>query len=172
MDHFQLATANKSQETQYPNLSLSAVNALALAQDMPWEDAYRLLLQDTLPSWLYEVRHGATTIWEEWDGVNERGEVKASLNHYSKGAICGWLFSGVCGIRVARGRIEIKPQPNPLLGRAEARYRSPLGEIVSGWHYEKDGTVRYHVVIPANAEAGITLPDGSTRTLGPGEHHL
>ncbi len=136
------------------------------------ETAYRLLLQDTLPSWLYEVRHGATTIWEEWDGVNERGEVKASLNHYSKGAICGWLFSGVCGIRVARGKIEIKPQPNPLLGRAEARYRSPLGEIVSGWHYEKDGTVRYHVVIPANAEAGVTLPDGSTRTLGPGEHHL
>ena len=45
MDHFQLATANKSQETQYPNLSLSAVNALALAQDMPWEDAYRLLLK-------------------------------------------------------------------------------------------------------------------------------
>ena len=134
--------------------------------------AYRLLLQDTLPSWLYEVRHGATTIWEEWDGVNEKGEVKASLNHYSKGAICGWLFSGVCGIRVTCGRIEIRPQPDPLLGHAEARYRSPMGEIISGWRYETDGTVRYRLVIPANAEARVTLLDGRTCTLGPGEHHL
>jgi len=136
------------------------------------ETAYRLLLQDTLPSWLYEIRHGATSIWEEWDGVNEKGEVKASLNHYSKGAICGWLFSGVCGIRVERGAISIDPQPHPLLGRAEARYRSPLGEIVSGWRYEADGTIRYHLVIPANASAEVMLPGGRTCTLGPGEYHL
>ena len=45
MDHFQKATANKSQETQYPNMSLSAVNALSLAQDLPWEEAYRMLLK-------------------------------------------------------------------------------------------------------------------------------
>lgn len=58
------------------------------------ETAYKLLLQDTMPSWLYEVKKGATTIWENWDGINEKGEVKASLNHYSYGTICGWLFGG------------------------------------------------------------------------------
>ena len=136
------------------------------------ETAYRLLLQETMPSWLYEIRRGATTIWEEWDGVNEKGEVKASLNHYSKGAICGWLFSGVCGIRVVGKGITIRPQPNALLGRAEARYRSPLGEIVSGWQYDTDGTVRYHVAVPANASATLMLPDGRTCTLGPGEYHM
>ena len=64
------------------------------------ETAYRLLLQETMPGWLYAVKKGATTIWENWDGINEKGEVKASLNHYSYGAVCGWLFSDVCGIRL------------------------------------------------------------------------
>lgn len=136
------------------------------------ETAYRLLLQDTLPSWLYEVKRGATTIWEEWDGVNEKGEVKASLNHYSKGAICGWLFAGVCGIRVEGEKIRIAPQPHRLLGSACARYRSPLGEIGSAWHYDEAGKISYSFKIPCNAQADIELPDGRTCTLGSGEHHM
>ena len=136
------------------------------------ETAYRLLLQDTPPGWLYEIKRCATTVWEEWDGVNEKGEVKASLNHYSKGAICGWLFSGICGIRMKDGCIMLRPQPNPLLGRAEARYRSPLGEIVSGWRYDPDGTIRYHFSIPANATADVILPDGRACALGPGKYNL
>lgn len=133
------------------------------------DTAYRLLLQDTMPGWLYEVRHGATTIWEDWDGINEKGEVKASLNHYSKGAVCGWLFSGVCGIRVENGKINIAPEPSALLGYAEARYKSPLGEIVSGWKYEENGEITYTFRIPSNASADITLPDGRRFALGPGE---
>ena len=136
------------------------------------ETAYRLLLQDTLPSWLYEVRKGATTIWEEWDGVNEKGEVKASLNHYSKGAVCGWLFAGVCGIRVEGERICIAPQPHPLLGRASVRYLSPLGEIESAWCYDGNGKLTYTFKVPCNAQAEIKLPDGRRVTLGPGEHHM
>lgn len=134
------------------------------------DTAYRLLLQDTFPSWLYEVRHGATTIWEEWDGVNEKGEVKASLNHYSKGAVCGWLFAGVCGIRVEDGIIRIAPQPHPLLRHAEARYCSPVGEIRSGWRYHEDGTVCYSFTIPSNGTAEILLPDGRTETLTAGQY--
>ena len=133
------------------------------------DTAYRLLLQDTMPGWIYEVQHGATTIWEEWDGINEKGEVKASLNHYSKGAVCGWLFSGVCGIRVEKGKIAIAPKPSALLGYAQARYNSPLGEIVSAWKYENNGEITYTFRIPSNANADITLPDGRRFTLGPGE---
>ncbi len=136
------------------------------------DTAYRLLLQDTMPGWLYEVKHDATTIWEDWDGVNEKGEVKASLNHYSKGAVCGWLFSGVCGIRVENGTIRIAPQPNPLLGYAKARYQSPLGDIESGWRYGPDGAVTYTFSIPANGEAEVSLPDGRRLRLTVGEYTL
>ena len=75
------------------------------------ETAYRLLLQETMPGWLYSVKKGATTIWENWDGINEKGEVKASLNHYSYGAVCGWLFSDVCGIQIGRASCRERVYP-------------------------------------------------------------
>ena len=136
------------------------------------ETAYRLLLQETMPGWLYAVKKGATTIWENWDGINGKGEVKASLNHYAYGAICGWLFSGVCGIIVASGKIRIAPHPFPALEHARASYGSPLGEIVSGWRYEADGTVTYEISVPANGQAEVELPDGRKVTLGAGKHRL
>ena len=48
--------------------------------------------------WLYEVKQGATTVWETWTGIDANGHPSESLNHYSYGAICGWLFGGVCGM--------------------------------------------------------------------------
>lgn len=142
-----------------------------LAQYGYVETAYRLLLQDTMPSWLYAVKKGATTIWETWDGINEKGEVKASLNHYSYGAVCGWLFSGICGIRLQDGKLTIKPQVHPLLTHARAVYQSPVGEIISGWRYEDDKVV-YEFQIPANAEAEVVLPDGRTQILTAGSYRL
>ncbi|MBQ3558805.1 MAG: family 78 glycoside hydrolase catalytic domain [Agathobacter sp.] len=121
------------------------------------ETAYKLLLQDTCPSWLYAVKKGATTIWEEWDGINEKGEVKASLNHYSKGAITGWLFSGVCGIKLENGKLTIQPQPHKSLEYAKATYSSPVGEIYSAWRYEGDAL---HVDVQVPVDATIVLPDG------------
>lgn len=135
------------------------------------ETAYKLLLQDTLPGWLYEVKKGATTIWENWDGINEKGEVKASLNHYSYGAICGWLFGGVCGIRLKNGKITIAPQPHKLLQHVKAVYNSPVGEIVSGWRYEEDKVI-YEIQIPSNGEAEVILPDGRREILTAGNYRL
>lgn len=74
------------------------------------DTAYRLLLQDICPGWLYAVKKGATTIWETWDGVREDGTVHDSLNHYSYGAVVGWLFDSVCGIRVSGIRSASAPR--------------------------------------------------------------
>lgn len=135
------------------------------------ETAYRLLLQDTMPGWLYEVKKGATSIWETWDGINEKGEVSASLNHYSYGAVCGWLFAGVCGIQVENDRIKIAPQPHQLLGYAKAVYQSSMGEIVSAWKYEQDQFF-YEITVPANAKAEVCLPDGRHEFVTTGVHHF
>ncbi|MDE7354707.1 MAG: glycoside hydrolase family 78 protein [Acetatifactor sp.] len=135
------------------------------------ETAYRLLLQDTMPGWLYAVKKGATTIWENWDGINEKGEVKASLNHYSYGAVCGWLFAGICGIVLDRGEITICPCPHKSLQYARAVYQSPAGRIVSGWRYEGDHVI-YEIEIPANGEAQVILPDGRKETLTAGSYRL
>ncbi|MDL2301430.1 glycoside hydrolase family 78 protein [Lachnospiraceae bacterium OttesenSCG-928-D06] len=135
------------------------------------ETAYKLLLQDTMPSWLYAVEKGATTIWETWDGINEKGVPTNSLNHYSYGAICGWLFQGVCGIRLQGQEITIKPAPNRLLKHAKATYKSPVGEIISGWYYEGE-KVRYEIHIPANTEGKLILPNGEERKLVVGTNRI
>ena len=133
------------------------------------DTAYRLLLQDTAPSWLYPVKHGATTIWESWDGVRADGTVHDSLNHYSYGAISGWLMGDVCGIRLTEGTLRIAPKPSADLGYAQARWDSPLGTIESKWHYEKDQVV-LEVTIPANVTAEICLPNGDTFHVRSGSH--
>lgn len=131
------------------------------------ETAYKLLLQDTIPSWLYEVKKGATTVWETWDGIKEDGTVHASLNHYSYGSISGWLVGGVCGIKVKGDEVTVAPNPHPLLKHAKAAYQSPLGRIESGWSYE-DGSVKYEFVVPANVKAKIELPDGRSEVVTAG----
>ena len=149
---------------------LSTPHLCAVLADYGYvETAYKLLLQDTMPGWLYQVKKGATTIWETWDGINEEGVPSASLNHYSKGAVTGWLFEGVCGIHLVGSEIEIKPQPCNMLDYAKAVYHSPVGDIESGWRCE-GGKFVYEFVIPANASADIMLPDGRKEHVVAGRH--
>lgn len=132
---------------------LSTAFLCSTLSDCGYRDtAYRLLLQEECPGWLYAVKRGANTIWESWNGKLPDGTIRDSLNHYSYGAVIGWLFGGVCGIQVNGRRITIAPQPNRLLEHAEAAFDSPLGMIRSGWRYDGDSLI-YEIEIPANCEA-------------------
>jgi alpha-L-rhamnosidase len=131
------------------------------------ETAYRLLLQTESPGWLYSVEKGATTILEQWDGIKADGSVSGSFNHYSSGSIVGWLFDRVCGIRVEWGNITLQPYPNKSLGRAEAVYHSPLGEISSSWEY-RDRNIKFIFSVPQAAK--IVLPNGESYTVAAGRH--
>lgn len=134
------------------------------------ETAYKLLLQEDTPGWLFAVKNGATTIWESWEGYF--GDIGfASLNHYSKGAVVSWLFEGICGIHVEGQEITIKPQVSPLMKFAKATFESSVGRVESRWEYV-EGKVRHTVVIPANTTAKFILPDGSEKPLSPGTHQF
>lgn len=129
--------------------------------------AYRLLLQEECPGWLYAVKKGATSIWETWDGIREDGTVHDSLNHYSYGAVAGWLIGGAAGIRLAEGKLTLCPKPDPSLSYVKAAWNSPRGRIVSEWKYQ-DGKCYYHFEVPEGLSAEIILPDGSTRSVAAG----
>jgi alpha-L-rhamnosidase len=136
--------------------------------------AYELLLQDTSPSWLAMVDRGATTVWEEWNGIDENGVPHASLNHYSKGAVISFLHTHVAGIRLredapAYKRFEVRPQPGGGLSRAEARLDSPYGRIASRWQIGAS-TFTLDVSVPPGTTATVTLPDGSFTDATPGNH--
>lgn len=128
--------------------------------------AYRLLLQDSYPSWLYPVKHGATTIWERWNGWTEEGgffdPLMNSFNHYSLGSVGEWLFRHVAGIELDPDhpgfqRFVLHPYPDPSLDHARASYRTMHGEIVSAWKLA-DGRLEWSVTIPPNTRARLAIP--------------
>ncbi|CAG2176792.1 unnamed protein product, partial [Oppiella nova] len=127
--------------------------------------AYRLLLQDTYPSWGYSIKYNATTIWERWDGwTQEKGfqdPVMNSFNHYSLGSVGRWLFQSVAGIDtheegVGFKSIVIAPKPGGNLHKMTARYQSINGLIGMSW--ETNGAnITLTIDIPVNTKAFIDL---------------
>lgn len=135
--------------------------------------AYRLLLQDTYPSWLYPVQHGATTIWERWNGwTHQDGFFNPhmnSFNHYSLGSVGEWLFRHVAGIELdpenpGFQRFVLRPYVGEGLSHATASYRTLHGVIESAWK-KSDGALSWTVCIPANTTARIMIPCSATATL-------
>jgi alpha-L-rhamnosidase len=130
--------------------------------------AYHLLHQDTYPSWAYSIRHGATTIWERWDGwTRERGfqsPAMNSFNHYSLGSVGEWLYGGVAGIDQAPGSVAyrdllLKPTVGGRLDWARARQETPRGTVSCGWTLA-DGELRLDVAVPPGSAATLVVPTG------------
>ena len=135
--------------------------------------AYRLLNNDTFPSWGYSIRHGATTIWERWDGWTEEKGFQDpgmnSFNHYSLGSIGQWLYQYVAGIDVDRKQpgfqdIRIQPYPGGGLTEVKATYHSLHGLISSAWTQD-EGRFTLQVSIPANTRATISLPASNPEAI-------
>lgn len=160
--------------------------------------AYRLLLNEDFPSWLYAVNLGATTIWERWNSLEPDGSIRSpkpnaldldgstrsakmnSLNHYAYGSIVEWMYRDMCGLnpvsdeagavgfRVAR----IAPKPDRALQWARARYRSAAGLYESGWRMDDSGQVLLDLTIPFNTSATVVLPDARLSEIRINGQHL
>ncbi|GGM62121.1 alpha-L-rhamnosidase [Microbacterium saperdae] len=131
--------------------------------------AYALLFQEEFPSWGYSIRHGATTIWERWDGWTEHAGFQTvemnSFNHYSLGSVGEWLYRHVAGIEQAEDsvgfrRLRIAPQFTDRFDHVRASYESVRGLIEVGWTRDESG---YHldVVLPPGSSADVILPNQS-----------
>ena len=130
------------------------------------DTAYRLMLQDTFPSWLFSVKLGATTIWERWDGwTPQNGFQDAgmnSFNHYSLGSCGEWLYDTVAGIdqdpsSTGYQKIVIHPQPGSQLTSANASLLTIHGRISSSWH-QYAGGFTLDTTIPTNTAAVVFVP--------------
>ncbi|MCL2571395.1 MAG: glycoside hydrolase family 78 protein [Defluviitaleaceae bacterium] len=141
--------------------------------------AYRLLLQEDFPSWLYQVNMGATTIWERWNSILPDGSISDtgmnSLNHYTYGSIMEWVYRDVAGIDPIEEypgfrKFRLAPKPDPLLGSIEAEYHSVVGIIKSAWKYE-NGQIHYSFTVPYGSTAILTL-EGEEKELQPGEYNF
>jgi len=135
--------------------------------------AYRILLQETSPSWLAQVELGATTIWETWDGYHPDGRPKESHNHYALGAVVSWLYHAVAGLQpTAPGwaQLRVDPMIGGGLTRASASVSTPYGQVSSAWTLN-DGFVELEVEVPSGVRAVVVLPEQDV-TVGSGTHRF
>lgn len=142
----------------------------ALSENGQVDAAWQLLLKDDFPSWLYQVKAGATTIWEHWDGVKPDGTMWSpdmnSFNHYAYGAIGEWLYRAAAGINTREDEPGFKhsilrPLPGGGLEWLKARYSSVYGDICVHWQQEAQ-TVTLEVDIPANTRSTLILDGAQT----------
>ena len=137
--------------------------------------AYDLLFNNTFPSWGYMIEHGATTMWERWNGDQMLDDPSMnSFNHYAYGAVAEWLYRDVAGIDSEFAdpgfhSIHLHPEFDAKLGFANATYDSIYGPITSNWKVAGNKTT-WKTVIPANTNAQFYFPTGAnTRILENGK---
>ncbi|MEV4222023.1 family 78 glycoside hydrolase catalytic domain [Nonomuraea sp. NPDC049725] len=130
--------------------------------------ACRIFNQEGYPSWRYQLRAGATTMWERWDAWHHRHGLQTpamnSFNHYAYGCVGDWLFRHVAGLGDdprgtggGFGELLLRPGPVPLLRQAHARYASASGTVESGWRAGPDG-VQFTFAVPEGVSARAVLP--------------
>ncbi len=126
--------------------------------------AYHLLLNTTYPSWGYLIDHGATTMWERWNGDQMKSDPSMnSYNHYAYGAVADWIYRYAAGVDTTVmdagfHTIALHPAFDAQLGSIDFTYPSPYGEIHSAWTV-KGGTAEWLLTIPANATGWLPLSE-------------
>lgn len=147
----------------------------ALSRNGYGEMAWTVLKQPECPGWMYEIRKGATTIWESWNCYEKDGTIQLmSMNHYAFGCVCDWIYRNISGIDYLEPgykKIKIAPKPYGNLTWARRSFRCEYGEIESAWKRE-NGVFTLEVKIPCNTSAVIELPDGRTESVGSGSYQF
>lgn len=152
----------------------------ALADNGYEADAYKLLLNETCPGWLYTINAGATTMWERWDALDEDGSIKAgtipdmvSFNHYAYGAVGDFFYRRTLGLEPLEAgyrHFQVKPIPGTL-NWAAGSLETPYGKIEIHWTKENEKLV-LNLTVPEGTVCTAILTDGSVHELKGGQHEI
>ncbi|HEX5730144.1 family 78 glycoside hydrolase catalytic domain [Microbacterium sp.] len=143
--------------------------------DVLWDHGHpdvarALLRQSEMPSWLYEVDHGATTIWESWDAISPDGEIRPmSFNHYAPGSVDDWLYRRIAGIRATSPGYRtavIEPDFDAGVDSVRAHVGTPYGRLAVEWTRTGDAA-SVVVDVPFGVSAMLVI-GSSRRALAPG----
>lgn len=148
----------------------------ALSNVGAFDTAYRVLLQETCPSWLYIISMGATTMWERWDSMLPDGTINSgemtSFNHYALGAVADWMhkvIGGLAPLEPGYRRFSVAPRPGGALTSAAVSHICPYGQIDVRWRVEAQG-LTVDISVPPGTSAVLDIGGIEHRELPPGEH--
>lgn len=135
--------------------------------------AWLLATNKKYPSWGYMAEHGATTIWELWNGDTASPKMNSGNHVMLLGDLLSWIYEDVVGIQSSENgfkHITMKPDFTvDEIDDIDASYQSIYGQIVSRWKKAK-GKLHWHVEIPANTSATIHLPNNIIKEIGSGKY--
>lgn len=150
----------------------------SLAQAGRNEDAVSLLLQEDMPGWLYQVRMGATTIWERWDSILPDGHINPegmnSLNHYANGSVCRWIYEELCGLSPLEPGFRkalFCPKPDRRLEFVKGNYKSAAGTYECGWERRGDEYM-CHIKVPFDCLAVVRIQGHPVQEIEAGEYEF
>ncbi|OZG65033.1 alpha-L-rhamnosidase [Bifidobacterium eulemuris] len=142
------------------------------------KEAYELLTSTECPSWLYQVRMGATTTWERWDSMREDGTLNpggmTSFNHYALGSVAEWMHARIGGLEAIEPgwrRFRVSPRVGGGIDHASTSHITPYGKAAVDWR-GADDVLELTVAVPVGTTALVEIPDYEPRELGAGEHRL
>ena len=126
---------------------------------------YTMLNHYETPGYGFQLRHGATTLTEQWDP--RQG---SSWNHFMMGQIDEWLFKTLAGIQNRPGthglrHLLITPTLVGDLQYVKASTASLYGKISVNC-----SRTQLTVEIPVGSDATIVLPDGQRKQVGSGRY--
>lgn len=142
------------------------------------DEAYRLINNREMPSWGYAIDHGATTVWERWDGyVEGRGFQDPGMNsfsHYAIGSVGEWMVRTIIGINPDESRpgykhFYVRPRPGGGLTWARGTHRSLYGPIECAWRKE-NGRLTIDLVVPPNTTATVSVPTNDVTAVTESGH--
>lgn len=156
--------------------------------------AWRILSEDSFPSYGYFIQNGATTMpewWDPWPGEHEtteywqnfkgdrsQNDTHCSLNHPVFGAVFEGIFKHVWGLRQAPGSIGfretiIQPRFTDKLESFSGAFHSAAGTYELSWR-SRDGHIDYQIRIPDGGRASLVppRPGQAPIILTPGESSI
>ena len=132
------------------------------------DDAYLVITQPEFPGWCWQVRQGATTLWESWLGHESRNQIQF-------GDISAWMYQYLGGLQPlpeapAFKHCRIKPCFISGFDSVVASHKSPYGIVRSSWK-RQDDTIVCQFEIPPSCTAELLFPT-QTISVGSGSHRF
>lgn len=137
--------------------------------------AYTVLFQEKAPSWLYALKHGATTIWERWAAILPDGtRTNSSYNHFAFGCVGDFIYRRIGGIQIEEvgyRKVRIAPDFNCGLDWAETLYDSVYGKISVRWEKKEEKEIELDIILPPNV-SGVIMQNGKNLEVGNGRFQI
>lgn len=129
--------------------------------------AYRIASNDDYPSWGYMVKHGATTIWELWNGDTANPAMNSHNHIMLLGDLIAWFYQDLAGIKTVNAGFKEMVMIPPVIGQlnsVNASYETLYGLVKSSWTNNK-GHFTWHITVPPNSKALVYIPAGTGKAV-------